>query len=215
MNRRPRILIVDDEPINLRLFSVSLKERYEVVTALNGHEAISQLKQQEMDLILLDVMMPELNGFDLCRIIKGNPLFADIPVVFLTAMEGNAGARQGFDAGAIDYLTKPVDLELLRLRVSNLVALKQRGDEVKEQRDQLARQKAELEEALARVKQLEGIIPICMYCKKIKSEEESWQQLEEYISRHSEAMFSHSACPECFEKEMKALKQELPYLEPL
>jgi len=210
MVKRPRVLIVDDEPINLRVISVSLSEEYDVLTALNGHEAISMLKQQEIDLILLDVMMPDISGFDVCRIIKADSRYTDIPVVFLTAMDTPQGERQGLDLGAIDYLSKPVELELLKLRVRNLTALKLRGDEVREQRDLLAIRKEELEAALARVRQLEGIIPICMYCKKIKDDQESWQELEKYITQHSEAMFSHSACPECYEKELKAIREELP-----
>lgn len=210
MVKRPRVLIVDDEPINLRLISVSLSEEYDILTALNGHEAISRLKQQEVDLILLDVMMPDISGFDVCRIIKADSRYAEIPVVFLTAMDTPQGERQGLDLGAIDYLSKPVELEVLKLRVRNLTALKLRGDEVREQRDLLAIRKEELEAALARVRQLEGIIPICMYCKKIKDDQESWQELEKYITQHSEVMFSHSACPECYEKEMEAIREELP-----
>ena len=210
MFKRPRVLIVDDEPMNLRVISLSLSEEYDVLTALNGHEAISMLKQQEIDLILLDVMMPDISGFDVCRIIKADPRYAEIPVVFLTAMDTPQGERQGLDLGAMDYLSKPVELELLKLRVRNLTALKLRGDEVRQQRDLLALRKEELEAALARVRQLEGIIPICMYCKKIKDDQESWQELERYITQHSEAMFSHSACPECYKKEMEAIRKELP-----
>jgi hypothetical protein len=81
--------------------------------------------------------------------------------------------------------------ELLKLRVRNHIESKCRNDLVKEQRDLLARQKEELEAALVRVKQLEGIIPICSYCKKIKDEHDSWVQLEDYITKRSEALFSH------------------------
>lgn len=210
MDKRAKILVVDDEPVNIQLISSSLKSEYTVLTAFNGHEAITRLKEQSPDLILLDVMMPDLSGFDVCKIIKTNPSFTDIPVIFLTAMDSKEGVRQGLDLGAVDYLTKPVDLELLKLRVRNFIALKERSDLVKEQRDLLARRKEELEAALARVRHLEGVIPICMFCKKVKSDRESWQQLEQYVLEHSEAMFSHSACPECFEKEMALIEKELP-----
>lgn len=211
MLRRATVLIVDDEPINLRVVARSLSSDYDCLTAQNGHEAITRLKESDVDLILLDVMMPELSGFDVCRIVKGEPRFAEIPVIFLTAMDTHQGARQGLDLGAIDYLSKPVDLELLRLRVRNLTEFKLRGDLVREQRDLLARRTEELEAALSRVRQLEGVLPICMYCRKIKDDTESWQQLERYVSLHSDVMFSHSACPECFEKEMNALREELPH----
>ena len=163
MDKRFTILVVDDEPVNVQLFSSALRTEYDIVTAQNGHEAISRLKECPPDLILLDVMMPDINGFDVCKIIKANAAFVDIPVIFLTAMDTHEGARQGFDTGGIDYLTKPVELDLLKLRVRNHIESKARNDLVKEQRDQLAQQKEELEEALARVKQLEGIITICMY----------------------------------------------------
>lgn len=210
MLRCPTVLVVDDEPINVKLVERALKDGYETIAAADGHQAVAILKEREVDLILLDVMMPGLGGFDVLKIVKADPRLADIPVVFLTAMDPQQGERQGLDLGAIDYLSKPVDLELLRLRVRNLTDLKLRGDLVREQRDLLARRTAELEEALARVKQLEGVLPICMYCKKIKDDKESWQQLEQYLARHSDVMFSHSACPECFEREMKALKEECP-----
>lgn len=92
----------------------------------------------------------------------------------------------------------------------NHIELKKRNELVREQRDLLARQKEELEAALARVKQLEGLIPICMYCKKIRDDNQSWQQLEKYITEHSEAQFSHGMCPECFEKHMEELRRKFP-----
>jgi response regulator RpfG family c-di-GMP phosphodiesterase len=122
-----------------------------------------------------------------------------VPVIFLTAMDSSEGEAKGLSLGGIDYLSKPVNFDLLKLRVRNHIELKDRNDMVREQRDLLARQKAELEEALARIKQLEGVIPICMHCKSIRSDDASWQQLEAYISDHTDALFSHGICPTCFE----------------
>ena len=93
-----------------------------------------------------------------------------------------------------------MNLELLKLKVHTHLELKRRNDLRKEQRDQL-------EAALTRVKMLEGIIPICMYCKKIRDEQNSWHQLETYISGHSEALFSHGMCPECASEQMKQFKK--------
>jgi len=207
MARRYKILLVDDEPINIQVLSSTLKDKYEIISALSGGEAIRLVKEQQPDLIILDVMMPGLSGYDVCRSIKSDPSFADIPVIFLTALDTPEGAGQGLQAGAIDYLTKPVDLYILKLRVQNHLELKERNDLVKEQRDLLSRQKDELEAALARVRQLEGIIPICSYCKKIRDDQNSWQQLESYISQHSEAMFSHGMCPDCFEEQMEVIRK--------
>ena len=199
MDKRYRILAVDDEYINTQVIKSLLREEYDVLTALNGQDAIDQVKRYMPDLILLDVMMPDINGFEVCKIIKADELYADIPIIFLTALDTHDGQLEGLELGAIDYLTKPIKFPLLKLRVRNHIALK-------EQRDQLVRQKEELEAALARVKQLEGIIPICMYCKKIRDDQQSWHQLEKYISNHSEAMFSHGICPECAEEQMKTIK---------
>lgn len=203
--RRARILVVDDEQINIQVLEAALRENYDIESALGGHEAIRKVKLRLPDLILLDVMMPDLNGFDVCAIIKADPMFADIPIIFLTAMDNLEGELQGLAAGGIDYLNKPFMIDQIRLRVRNHLELKLRNDLIHEQRDQLARQKEELEATLARVRRLEGIIPICMYCKSIRNDENTWQQLEVYISAHSDAKFSHGICPKCLEKERERL----------
>jgi PleD family two-component response regulator len=197
MSKRAHILIVDDEPINIRILSSALLSEYDVTPANNGFDAIRLMKEIRPDLIILDVMMPNLNGFEVCGIIKSDPDFTEIPVIFLTAMESAEAETQGLELGGIDYLTKPVNSDLLRLRVRNHIQLKERNDLVREQRDLLARQKEELQEALGRIKRLEGIIPICMHCKSIRHDDTSWQQLEKYISAHTEAVFSHGVCPSC------------------
>ena len=206
MDKRFKILIVDDEPVNIQFISSALKDKYDILTALDGHSAISQLTLNNPDLILLDIMMPDIDGFEVCQIIKANPDFVDIPIIFLTAMDTYEGKRRGLDIGGIDYLTKPIDLSLLKLRVRNHLESKHRNDLIKEQRDTLMRQKEELEAALSRVKQLEGIIPICSYCKKIRDDGNSWQQMEKYISEHSEALFSHGLCPDCYAEQMRTLE---------
>jgi|GEM_PF-1414866 len=144
MNNRFRILLVDDDLINIQFMTSSLKDEYDVLTAENGHDAISQIKEHEPDLILLDVMMPDLSGFEVCRIIKSDKAFADIPVIFLTAVDTFEGALQGLELGGIDYLTKPVNYDLLKLRVRNHIALKERNELVMQQRDLLARKEEEL-----------------------------------------------------------------------
>lgn len=199
MSKRFSILVVDDDPINVQTLVGALENKYDCLSALDGHDAISQLKNHKVDLIFLDVMMPGLSGYDVCQIIKSDKLLADIPVVFVTALDTDEGSLQGLELGAIDYLTKPVNLDLLKLRVRNHLAMK-------EQRDLLAEQKEKLEVALAQVKQLEGIIPICSYCKKIRDDQNSWHQLEAYISNHSEALFSHGICPTCVEEQMEKVK---------
>jgi len=205
MDKRFRIMAVDDESINLQLITGHLKSEYDILTALSGYDAIDLLDKHEIDLILLDVMMPGMNGFEVCSVIKGDDRFADIPVIFLTAMDSQDAQLQGLELGGIDYLTKPINFALLKLRVRNHITLKERNDLVKEQRNLLTQKNELLEAALAQIKRLEGIIPICSYCKKIRDDKQSWHQLEEYISNHSDALFSHGMCPDCVEEQMKIL----------
>jgi putative two-component system response regulator len=119
------------------------------------------------DLILLDVMMPDMSGYDVCSLIKSDEAFADIPVIFLTAVDTRSGEFRGLELGGIDYLSKPVNTDLLKLRVRNHVAVKKRNDKLRKQLDILERQKEELEATLAQVRQMEEVIPVCVQCKKI------------------------------------------------
>lgn len=193
MQKRFKILVVDDEPINLQMVNSALQSDYEMSLARSGYEAIALLKEVNPDLVLLDVMMPDLNGFDVCRMLKAEPSFANTPVIFLTAMTSQEGEAEGLEAGGIDYLAKPINFALLKLRVRNHL-------ELKNQRDLLVKQKAELEQALAQIKTLEGILPICMYCKSIRNDQDAWLRMEEYMEEHSDARFSHGICPDCLEK---------------
>lgn len=197
MLEKMKILVVDDEPFNIHIVSSALGEEFEVFSAQSGHDAIALVKETPPDLILLDVMMPGLSGFEVCRIIKAEAEFADIPVIFLTAMDSSGAEATGLDAGGIDYIAKPVNLALLQLRVRNHLELKRKNDMVLRQRDLLARQTRELETALLRVKRLEGIIPICMYCKNIRDDKNIWQELEAYLLDHTDARLSHGLCPAC------------------
>ncbi len=197
------ILIVDDELINVQVLMAALKGEYDITYALGGHAALGMLHERKPDLILLDVMMPDLNGFEVCRILKGDEAYAHIPVIFLTALNSIDNEKEGLKAGAIDYLTKPVNIDLVRLRVRNHITLVKSTGIIRQQRDLLIRQKEELEASMARIRQLEGIIPICMYCKQIRDSGNVWHQLESYIAHHSDAVFSHGVCPVCYEKEMR------------
>jgi response regulator RpfG family c-di-GMP phosphodiesterase len=209
MDKQFQILVVDDEPINLQVISSALKNIYAISTANDGFEAIRQLKQTPPDLILLDVMMPELNGFELCRIIKSDPVAVDIPIIFLTAMDTEKAEKMGLEAGGIDFLAKPVNIDLLKLRVHNHLELKNKNDLIKTQRDRLQEQKQALEETLSRLKSLEGILSICMYCKNIRNEDSSWEQLEKYIEDHTDASFSHGICPECLHENFPEHAQKI------
>ncbi|MEI6828101.1 MAG: PAS domain S-box protein, partial [Desulfuromonadales bacterium] len=145
MDRRFRILVVDDEYVNTQLIKSVLGEEYDILTALNGHEAIDLIEQYKPDLILLDVMMPDITGFEVCKIIKADERFADIPVIFLTALDSQNGQLQGLEVGGIDYLTKPINFALLKLRVRNHLAMKEQWDQLVLQKEKLDLMLAEQE----------------------------------------------------------------------
>jgi len=200
-----KILIVDDDPVNIGVLANALRESYEILTALNGHDAISLVKERSPDLVLLDIMMPDMDGLQVCRLIRAEGVYADTPIIFVTAVDSLEGEGQGLELGAVDYITKPVNIKLMKLRVRNQIELKRRRNIIQEQSSLLTRQKAELEATLGRIKRLEGLLSVCMTCKKIRTEGNSWQQFEQYIGEHSDAVFSHGLCPECLAMAMKKL----------
>ena len=190
---RQKILIVDDAPANIQILHETLKEEYEVFFALNGKDALQNASTVIPDLILLDIMMPEMDGYEVCGTLKNNALLKDIPVIFITALDQADHETKGLELGAVDYVTKPFNPGIVRLRIHNHL-------ELKKHRDALALRNTELQAALAKIKTLSGFLPICASCKKIRDDKGYWNQIEAYISDHSEAEFSHSVCPECAKK---------------
>ncbi|WIY54396.1 PleD family two-component system response regulator [Devosia sp. YIM 151766] len=127
-----RVLIVDDIPTNVRLLEARLTaEYYEVVSACSGAEALAICQEREIDIVLLDVMMPEMDGFEVCRRLKADPRTHHVPVLMITALDQPSDRVQGLDAGADDFLTKPVDDTQLMARVKSLVRLKSLTDELR------------------------------------------------------------------------------------
>ena len=191
----PKILVVDDVPLNIRMLSnVLSSHEFEIQAATSGREALEFLERNRPDLILLDYVMPDLDGLAVCRAIKTRPQTADIPVIFLTVQTDMKTIVDAFKAGAVDYLTKPFNPEELLARVNTHVQLKRALDRERALRE-------ELQSALAQIYQLKGLIPICARCKKVRDDGGYWRQVEEYLSRRSEAVFSHGLCPDCMEKD--------------
>ncbi|MBF0426088.1 MAG: diguanylate cyclase [Magnetococcales bacterium] len=125
---QPKILIVDDMAANIDLLHQALGEEYEVLFATNGLDALAVAAAESPDLILLDVMMPEMDGYQVCRRLKAEEGTRHIPVIFVTALSEEADEARGLHLGAIDYLTKPVSVPILQARVRNHLELKKRGD---------------------------------------------------------------------------------------
>ena len=148
---RNTILVVDDEADNLEVISGLLKDLYKVKIANNGQKAL-QIEQgaSPPDLILLDIMMPELSGYEVCQRLKSDPATRDIPVIFLTALTTAEDERKGFEHGAEDYITKPVSLAILRARVKTHLRIKATIDF-------LTRKAAHLERELAQSGELQEL----------------------------------------------------------
>jgi len=119
-----KILIVDDTKTNIDVLIQALRNDYKLGVAINGFKAIEYAGNQHPDLILLDILMPEMNGFEVCRKLKADPATRDIPIIFITAMDSSGDKTKGFDIGAVDYITKPFDITEVKSRVKTHLSLK-------------------------------------------------------------------------------------------
>jgi len=197
-NHAMTVLIADDYDINRKLLRALLTtEKYEVIEAADGATALDLLKNTTEPVVgLIDWEMPGLEGIEVCRQAR---LIAGLPPLFLilvTVRDSKMDIVAGLQSGANDYITKPFDKTELLARVKV-------GTQMVKLQQSLTKHVAELEEALVRVKQLSGLLPICGYCKKIRDDKNYWQQVEAYVGKHSEAKFSHSICPDCYESIVK------------
>jgi sigma-B regulation protein RsbU (phosphoserine phosphatase) len=200
-----RILIADDDPIALLLLrnAINKWEGYESVSVRDGAAAWEVLQGSDPPPIaIVDWMMPGMDGIDICRKSRSMPQLQPTYFILLTGKEGMEARLTGLQAGANDYLTKPFDPAELeaRIRVASQVVQLQL---------QLRARVQELEDTLAHVKQLEKLLPICMYCKKIRDEQNSWHQMESYISAHSNTEFSHGICADCYQSICEPQLKEL------
>ena len=193
------VLIAEDDPVSCRLLEATLKRwGYPVQRALDGQEALDILAGAAApQLAILDWMMPKLDGPEVCRRLRNRPGEVPAYLILLSAKTTKEDVIVGLDAGADDYMTKPFDLGELqaRLRV---------GERLLTLQANLANNIKQLQEALTQVNRLQGLLPICCYCKKIRDDKNYWQQVETYLGDHSSARFSHAICPECLETVIKA-----------
>ena len=190
-----RVLVVDDDAMIRRLLETTLTRwDYEVVIATDGEKAWEILQQDDApSLALMDWTMPRMDGLELCKRVRTLQRSPRPYLIFLTAKGRIEDIVTGLEAGADDYMIKPFEREELRARIHA-------GRRVLDLEHSLADRVVELEEALQRVKLLQGLIPICAWCKKVRDDRNYWQQVETYIEGHSDAQFTHGICPECREK---------------
>ncbi|MCI0421466.1 MAG: response regulator transcription factor [Acidobacteria bacterium] len=178
-----KILIAEDDLVSRIVLSELLNKHGHDVTAVeNGRLAWDLYSKQHAPLLISDWMMPEMDGLELCRKVRAEKRSSYTYIILLTALSGKANYLEGMEAGADDFVVKPFDADELqaRLRVAERILTLQQE-----------------------VRQLRGLLPICSYCKKIRDDRNIWTQLEQYVTEHSEVLFSHSLCPECYDKEMK------------
>jgi phosphoserine phosphatase RsbU/P len=179
-----KILIAEDENISRMVLGAALKKRgHEVVATENGRKAWEASQIDYFPVLISDWLMPEMNGLDLCREIRKSPRDNYTYFILLTSLEGKTNYLEAMDAGTDDFMTKPFDMDELTARIH--VAQRILG---------LHRH----------LNQLEGLLPICCNCKKIRDDKNNWQRIENYIEVHSEAQFTHGFCPECYEKYMNS-----------
>ena len=190
-----RILIAEDDVTSSSMLTAVLKKAgHEPVETVNGLEAWEALQQPDAPrLVILDWMMPEMDGLEVLRRVRALPTHRPHYIIMLTAKTTKGEIIDGLDAGANDYLAKPFDPGELLARVEV-------GRRMVEMQDALAEKIAELRRALAEIKTLRGIVPICAGCKNIRDDKGYWSQVEVYVRDHTEAEFSHSLCPECMKK---------------
>jgi sigma-B regulation protein RsbU (phosphoserine phosphatase) len=186
-----RALIADDDRIATALLSRALADwQFDVSVAHDGESAWELTRTLAPQLAIIDWMMPTLDGPDLCRRIRQHERLSHMHLILLSSRGSREDIVAGLNAGADDYLVKPFDPEELRARLHV-------GVRVLTLQERLADRVAELEAAVSAVRRLHGLLPICSYCKRVRNDGDDWEQLESYISEHTDAQFSHGICPPC------------------
>jgi CheY-like chemotaxis protein len=194
-----RILVVEDERLVRESIVIFLESmNYHVVgKAGNGAEGIKKAQKLNPDLIFMDIKMPQMDGIEAARQLQA---MSAIPVILLTAYESEDLIRQASEAGVISYLMKPPTPQEIRRGVTIAMARHHDLMQVTQLNKDLQERTEDLEKALAEIKALRGILPICAHCKNIRNDEGYWEKVESYIEKHSDVLFTHGFCPDCQKK---------------
>ena len=190
-----RILIAEDDFTSRSILTAILsKQGHTVTAAVNGAEAWEAMQQSDAPrLAILDWMMPEMDGIEACRRIRSMKTDQPPYLLMLTTKGFKGDIVEGLEAGADDYLSKPYDNAELLARIEV-------GRRMLEMQARLNRKIGALRKALDHIRTLQGILPICSFCKKIRDDQGYWRQVEVYIRDHSDADFSHGICPDCMNR---------------
>jgi DNA-binding response OmpR family regulator len=182
------ILMAEDDPVSAKILQVALsKLGYDPVIARDGAEAWDRFDREPVRLIVSDWMMPGLDGLAFCEKVRAR---ARTPYTYFILLTANHTSSENYAlataAGIDDFLTKPLDREAIQMRLA--VA------------ERILKYTAE-------IRYLQEMIPICVYCRKVRDEQDYWEQVETYIQKETGSRFSHGACPECYEKELERFRE--------
>lgn len=189
-----KVLLAEDDAVARRLLESHLEKwGYEVLCARDGAQAWEILaRERDIEMAILDWIMPGLDGVEICRRLRregSRPIY----VVLCTARNRSEDLAEGLEAGADDFLAKPINTVELRARL-------RAGVRTVTLEIALRRRIAALDDALAHVKTLQGLIPICMHCKRIRDDKDVWHRIECYLEKYTDAEFSHGLCQHCLEE---------------
>lgn len=197
-----RILVAEDEPVSGKRLELVLRGLgHDVTVARDGAAAWATFQAERFAMVITDWVMPQVDGLELVRRVRaaqegpGDYTW----VIMLTGRED--GMVEGLEAGADDFVAKPFAVGELQARVKV-------GQRVLGIKAELAERVRALEATLEHVQRLEGLLPICSYCKNIRDKENAWHSVEEFVAQRSEASFSHSICPSCYQRHMAPLMAE-------
>ncbi len=196
-----RILAAEDDITSRIVLENALKRfEHDVTIVKDGAQALSAYNEGGHQLLLLDWMMPNIDGIEVCRIIRSQETLLPPYIIMITAKNEIHDIVSALDTGANDFIKKPFNNGELAARIRV-------GERVITLQQHLAQRISELEDAQKQIRTLQGIIPICMHCHKVRDEAEIWRRLESYISEHTDAMLTHGLCPECRQKYYPEVKK--------
>ncbi len=183
-----KILIAEDDPVSVKVLQFTLQHfGHEVVVAANGQEAWTKFDENPVRVIVSDWMMPGMSGLELCEKVRNRPRTEYTYFILLTAINTDRdNLREAMASGIDDFLSKPLDRDaiLMRLNVAERIL-----------------------EFTKQIRTLKALIPICMYCKRVRDDSNYWDQVEHYIHEHTGTNFSHGICPTCFDVQVDKLQR--------